>query len=475
MLISLIIPISIARHFSRRTVRLILGLLVVFGLFIPLPRVYGEFAEGVKKYTAGDYEGAIPYFEDTLKENKENELARAYLLRSLLTMWERYQREKKYEKALGYLHKANKYFPDDPQIKELYTTILKKAVVKETPLPPELKVKLKALAGTLMRVKGEIYVQAKKENIWIRAEVNAPVYPLDRIKTGKDSECEVIFDDGTALRIEANSQVVLESVVADDTHNLKRFDIGVEAGRILSNLEKFVRPESKFDIRTPACIVAVRGTEFATEVAKDKTTEIAVFKGAVVVAGLLAPGGEALGVSVEKDKQTVVKPGEEPVNPFDLSKKFIDYKTGVVLVFEESVSSSRKELDKICLQRAEWIKKKQEKEQLETLKKVENLDLLLNPVAIEKLALSTEQLKPLKELKQVLEKDIKSKRAQLRQAEAELKVLLAAEEVDLPKVKEKLDEIAGIRSGLRFMEVAMFERAKALLTVEQKMKLKELR
>lgn len=451
----------------QKMVKLVFYLVLILSL--SLSKVYAQFAEGVKKYTTGEYEEAIPYLEATLEKDKENQLAKDYLLQSLLTLWERYRQEKKYEKALAFLEKAYKYFPENPRVKELYTTI-RKAIIKETPLPPELEVRLKVLAGTVSRVEGKVFLQSKTKKIWTPVEVHSPVYPGDKIKTEENSECEIIFDDGTALKVERNSQITLESIMADDTYALKRFAVDVEIGRVLSNLEKFIRPGSKFGICTPTAIIGVQGTEFVTAVGKDKTTEVAVFDGMVIVAAPTA----IIGVSVEKGKQTVVKPGEEPLTPFDLSKEFLDYQAGIVPVFEESVTIARKELDRIIYRRTEWIKKKQEKGQSKALKKVENIDLLVHPLTVEKLELTTEQLKSLKGLKEALEKDKKIKLREVNQAEAELRKLLATEEVDLTKVEIKLRQISALRAVLRYMDIATFENGKTLLTPEQKKKLKEL-
>ncbi len=435
---------------------------------------YAGFGEGVKKYTTGDYEGAIPEFESALEKDRENEKIKRYLITCLLTVWDKYRQEKKYEKAIYFLKKLCELFPEDPRLKEFYNLLKERVIVKETPLPSQLKVKLRVLAGSVVKMKGKVYYQPKGENLWLPAEVNSPVYPGDKVKTGENSDCEIVFDDGTALRVETNSQVTLNSIMADDTLNLKRFDVGVEVGRVLSNLEKFARPESKFEMRTPSVVVGVRGTKFTADIIKDRTTTVAVFEGTVIVAPLTAPGEEALGINLGEGKQTIVKPGEEPSIIVDLSKEFLDYKTRVVPVFDESVALTRREIDKIILQRAEWVKKKKEKVLLEKMPKAESIDFLLYPMVIEKINFTAEQLKSLKKLKENLRKEEKRKQVEINLAEAELKKLLTAEELNLAEVEIKLRQISNLRAGLRYIGIATFEKGRALLTAEQKIKLGEL-
>jgi len=319
-----------------------------------LPTLYAGFAEGLKKYTAGNFEGAIPEFESALEQDKENERIKKYLLTCYFIVWEKYQREKNYEKALTYLEKAHELDPESPEVKKLYETVIKEAIRK-------------VVLGTSVETKGEVYVQRKGKEGWEKVEPNSPVYPTDTIKTAKDSGCGIAFDEGTVMKIEANTEVAFETLMTDDKGTLKVFDVKLAKGRTLCNVEKLVRPESKFKIRTSVCVTSARGTEFTANAEEDKTTEIAVFDGVVTVANLpRTPEEKVTEVVIEKGKQTVVKPGEPPSPPADLSEKQAAYLNEVVPQFEQYVKVTREELELIALRRAEYIKQKQKESEQES-------------------------------------------------------------------------------------------------------------
>jgi Spy/CpxP family protein refolding chaperone len=70
-------------------------------------------------------------------------------------------------------------------------------------------------------------------------------------------------------------------------------------------------------------------------------------------------------------------------------------------------------------------------------------------------------------------KDAVSQRADMRIARIELRDILAKEPVDMQAVGAKLKQIASLQSELRFSRIKAMEDVKALLTPEQRKKLRE--
>jgi|GEM_PF-3365440 len=333
--------------------------------------VYAAFAEGVKKYNAGDFEGAIPDFEYAFEQDKGDEKAKKYLLECLLIVYEKYQREKNYKKASICLRKAYDIDPDNPTVKKLYETATKE---KET--------SKKIVLGTSVESEGETYVRRKGGEKWEKVEPNSPLYPADTISTGKDSRCVIVFDEGTVIKIEADTELTFETLLTDDRGILKIFDINLVKGRTLYNVEKFVHEESRVRVRSGVCSAVVYGTEFMVNVEKDKTTEIAVFDGVVKVASLPKASGEkSVEVTLEKGKQTIVKIGKAPFLSTDLSEKNVTYSKEVLPQFRQYVMVSRGELEQIALRREEYIKQKQREKEMEEG----------NKIALEKIALACKE------------------------------------------------------------------------------------
>ncbi len=229
----------------------------------------------------------------------------------------------------------------------------------------------KSLEGTFTHLIGEVKVKSTNSNEWVNAEQNMPVYRGDKIRTGTNSEAEITFDEGTVIRLEAKSFLIIEETVFEEKTKVNKFIIRAESGRILSNLEKSVKAKSKFEIRGPGgTVAATRGTEFVFEVAEDKSVQVAVFGGKVGVKNeQVAPGKEIL---VEQEKETLIKLGSEPERPRALTEKMLKYREEKVLAFRKRVEANRMKLEEVRKRKLEWIEKKKLKrsEDIEMRKKI---------------------------------------------------------------------------------------------------------
>ncbi|MDH3444505.1 MAG: periplasmic heavy metal sensor [Deltaproteobacteria bacterium] len=92
----------------------------------------------------------------------------------------------------------------------------------------------------------------------------------------------------------------------------------------------------------------------------------------------------------------------------------------------------------------------------------------------EKLGLSGDQVTKLEQLRGDFEKESIRNDADIRVAEIDLTNLLQAQNGDLAKIEAKIREIERLRADLRIARVRTVEKAKALLTTEQKRKMQDL-
>jgi Spy/CpxP family protein refolding chaperone len=92
----------------------------------------------------------------------------------------------------------------------------------------------------------------------------------------------------------------------------------------------------------------------------------------------------------------------------------------------------------------------------------------------EKLNLAEDQVKKLEELRSDFEKESIRNDADVRVAEIDLNQLLQAPNVDLPKAEGKIRELERLRADLRIARLRAVEKAKALLTPEQRKRLQEI-
>lgn len=128
-----------------------------------------------------------------------------------------------------------------------------------------------------------------------------------RAQAGPGSFISVRLADGTVVRVQADSEVLLEQLRrrgrAGDVQSL----LELQRGAVEPSVTPATGPGRTLEIRTPTATTAVRGTRFVLSVAPDGGTLAAVTEGSVAVASrsgadttpTLLPGGQGLAVSAE--------------------------------------------------------------------------------------------------------------------------------------------------------------------------------
>ena len=134
------------------------------------------------------------------------------------------------------------------------------------------------------------------------------VYSGDSVVTDENQGLRIQFADQSELQVLANSVVVFDKLSHHKDTGMVDTRVRLNSGRVKTWVEK-LKPESRYEIRTPAAVTAVRGTVFrlasTIEVSRTEVTE-----GTVAVAAGDAqrevPSG--YGILAQKDK-----PLPEPV------------------------------------------------------------------------------------------------------------------------------------------------------------------
>jgi len=132
----------------------------------------------------------------------------------------------------------------------------------------------------------------------------------DGIKTGEDSSSTLRVDTGIGtITLLDNTELRIQRLdFAPDNGRITH--LYVSQGNVRVNLRRFSHPGSEFDIETPSGVSGVRGTEFGVIVhPEDSRTGIATQSGAVYAAA------QAVTVTVPDGFQTLIRPGEPPLDP----------------------------------------------------------------------------------------------------------------------------------------------------------------
>lgn len=134
---------------------------------------------------------------------------------------------------------------------------------------------------------GDVLIDNTDDNIenFVPAEIDMPVYANTEIKTGEESSCEVELEDGTVIKVGANSDFIVNEILKSITEKPKKKSIfSLLKGKVRSVVSKLKGKDSSFEINTPNGVASVRGTDFGV-VFNEQTgkSDILVFRGLVAV------------------------------------------------------------------------------------------------------------------------------------------------------------------------------------------------
>jgi len=117
-------------------------------------------------------------------------------------------------------------------------------------------------------MRGDVKIFKAAKNLWVPAQKLIPVEEKDIVKTGKLSYCQLLLDDGSCFKLDADSQLNLEELKIDKKNNKKiqTYDLKLDFGVLLSVFNKKNDQSAKFKIRTPVAVMSIRGTDFAVTV-----------------------------------------------------------------------------------------------------------------------------------------------------------------------------------------------------------------
>ncbi|MCG7902048.1 MAG: FecR domain-containing protein [Candidatus Thiodiazotropha weberae] len=132
----------------------------------------------------------------------------------------------------------------------------------------------------------------------------------DRIKTAERSAASLRFADQSVLLIGESSEVVFDALSSYQGIGMLDTRIRLQRGRVENRITPFSRPESRYEIHTPAAVTVVRGTDFrvSSDLADDVTRS-------EVTEGEVRVTAQGRSVFVTQGEGTRVVSGEAPAEP----------------------------------------------------------------------------------------------------------------------------------------------------------------
>jgi uncharacterized membrane protein YgcG len=133
------------------------------------------------------------------------------------------------------------------------------------------------------------------------------VFQNETIDTADNSASRVVFEDRTELSIGPMSQVVLDRFVFDP--NPSNSVVAVSVAKGVARFSTGLLPKPDYLIRTPSCVIGVRGTVLTAIVSEARATTVSVQEGAASVTA------QGVTVIVNAGQTTFVAFGQPPTPP----------------------------------------------------------------------------------------------------------------------------------------------------------------
>ena len=153
-------------------------------------------------------------------------------------------------------------------------------------------------AGEVSRVIPAVSIARSGKTI--AASAKTPVDWQDLVNTQVNARARIALDDGSVLNVgsESSMKVVKHDAGAQQT------ELELTYGKLRTQAQKIAKPDGKFEVRTPAGVAGVVGTDFFVEYA-NSTMNVIAFEGLLEVCNLAG-----VCVLVKAGQMTSVRSGD---------------------------------------------------------------------------------------------------------------------------------------------------------------------
>jgi hypothetical protein len=155
---------------------------------------------------------------------------------------------------------------------------------------------------TVSFVNGTVQVRRSGSPTWVPLALNNKVAEKDAVRTGKASEAELKFPDGSTIKLKEGVEVEADALV-------EKCAIKHNRGSVFFKIAKTILTKGAFTVQTPTATATIRGTAFAINI-RDGSASFAVVQGKIGVKG--AMGDE---IAVKAGELCKAVAGMAPTSP----------------------------------------------------------------------------------------------------------------------------------------------------------------
>lgn len=168
-----------------------------------------------------------------------------------------------------------------------------------------------ATMATVLFVHGDVALVPAKTGRKIPARAGMFLWAKDEIHTGSGGNVTLQFADGSKVLLQQESVLAIESLMKYGRTGMTDTRLHLKKGKTDNKIKPKAGPGSRFEIRTPSALAAVRGTRYRVATEQDQM-QAEVSRGEVRVANATA------GRNVKARYGILVKKTQKPQKPVPL-------------------------------------------------------------------------------------------------------------------------------------------------------------
>ena len=147
-------------------------------------------------------------------------------------------------------------------------------------------IKNNSVPAEILSVQGNAELLLANGNFLYKLSPGTLIHLGDHLKSGNDSSVAVKFADNSILTLHSDSSIRFDHLSAHGVTGMVDSRLHLLEGRMDTRVIPASGPGSRFEIKTPSAISAVRGTEYrALVIPESQSSNIEVLKGKVLVTG----------------------------------------------------------------------------------------------------------------------------------------------------------------------------------------------
>lgn len=211
---------------------------------------------------------------------------------------------------------------------------------------------------------GNVLVLSKGERQFRQVTFNMPVMNGDKIETRKKSRCELTFNDGSIVRIDEQSIYTVEKAILEK--KTKQVESRLSIGKLWANIKKIVSGNDSWKLKSPAAVVAVRGTIYRMNAGADSSSQVLVYDGNVAVSPALQSMGQGGGMGAVPGAPQQVQGPVQIKGPTQVSLRewFEIVKAQQQIVVRPDGSYAKSEFNLKDDEKLEWVQWNKERDKL---------------------------------------------------------------------------------------------------------------